>query len=423
MHPAVLFTIFSSAIVFGGFLFSTQDVQAQYGSACSEYGVMAYESGGYCKCMSGYVMGTDFLGNKSCVSGTSHCQDKYGYNARYDSLSGSCECGYGYVMSKNMFGDLQCISDDQACKDQYGINARASYGGKCECRSGYGFQEQYGGTQCVSFDSICYDRLGANSDYDSLSDSCTCDSGYELTQKSYSSGLECKSCFAKYGLHSSWNYLSDECECDDGYTLDDDGQCVEKHNSAYFTLLDISEDGDELLVQSQYDYQNYIIEFGIGCWDYAIESYEGGSLVINMGTDFSVDMFDTLVLPNHDQNCSIMGVDWTSDDSFPEPEEDDAYYYVPPIQTYTPPATLEQAPEPEVAFKPQSETAEAIPAIAEEVNAETSEVATNTIVFEEDVAKAMTSDNAEVEESKPETNTEPTEGFFKKIINFFKGWF
>lgn len=55
-----------------------------------------------------------------------------------------------------------------------------------------------------------------------------------------------------------------------------------------------------------------------------------------MGTDFSVDMFDTIVLSNYDQTCSIMGIDYTSEDSFDEP---DTRVYIPPtpqIQTITP---------------------------------------------------------------------------------------
>lgn len=47
---------------------------AQYGS-CSEYGVMAYESGGYCKCMSGYVMGEGVLGGSYCISEDQACKD------------------------------------------------------------------------------------------------------------------------------------------------------------------------------------------------------------------------------------------------------------------------------------------------------------------------------------------------------------
>lgn len=209
---------------------------------------------------------------------------EYGIHARENFL-GNCECSYGYVWGEDFLGDPVCVSENQWCQDQYGYNAQSSLGGGCECRYGYVVDENiFGEQECVDGDKVCRDD---------------------------------------HGYYSSYDNLSKKCECDSGYTLDDGYQCVEKHNSAYFILLDISDDGDELLVQSQYDYQNYIIEYGIGCWDYAIESYEGLSLVINMGRDFTVDIFDTLVLPNHDQDCSIMSVDWTNDNFFPEPEEDD----------------------------------------------------------------------------------------------------
>lgn len=269
-----------------------------YSSACSQYGVMAMEDfSGNCTCMSGYVFQDSYLGS-TCVSANSVCHDEYGYNSSYNSLYNKCECSYGYVMGEDSIGRTQCITDDKSCQNQYGYNAEASYGGKCECRYSYAFDKDiFGDLQCVDGDQMCHGNHGYNSSYDNI---------------------------------------SNECECDDGYTADDNNQCIEKHNSAYFTLLDISEDGDELLIQSQHNFQNYIIEYGIGCWDYTIESYERSKLVINMGTDFSVDMFDTLVLPNHDQNCSIMGVESTHDDSFPEPEEEVSNWYVPPAQKYTP---------------------------------------------------------------------------------------
>jgi len=422
------------ATVLIGVTIGSNITYAQYGynSACSSYGSMAYESGGYCQCMSGYVMGTDFLGNKSCVSGTSHCQDKFGYNARYDSLSDSCECGYGYVLSKNMFGDLQCISDDQACRDDYGLNARAAFGGKCECRSGYGFQEQYGSTQCVSFDSICYDRLGTNSDYNSLTDSCGCDDRYELSEKSYGDGLECKSCFSKYGLNSSWSYSADSCECDDGYTLSDAGKCVEKHNSAYFTLLDISDD-DRIIVESQHNFEKYIIDYGFGCPSYLVDNYEQDSIVINMGTDFSVDRFDTLVLQDHDRNCSITSVDWTSDFTFEE-ESSPAYSYYEPASenstfTYTPPVPALAPPEPLESIAQNEFTVTAPKGDVDEeiVDVETEPIPNDDFVADAETLENKSSTTEEVSqealsvESNQETKVE--QNFIQRIFSFFKSWF
>jgi hypothetical protein len=222
--------------------------------------------------------------------------------SKFSSLTNSCDCLAGYTLGTNSLGKTQCISDDQACKDQLGIHSRSTYGDQCQCSYGYIID----GGKCVNAETVCRNR---------------------------------------HGIYASYNDLGTKCECDSGYTFNDAMQCVKKQNSAYFTLLDISDDGDELLIQSQQNYQNYIIEYGIGCWDYAIETYEGLSLVVNMGTDFSVNMFDDLVLPNHNQNCSLMGVERTSNDSFPEAIAE-TYVYTPPVQEYAPSPAPTYNPEP-----------------------------------------------------------------------------
>lgn len=73
---------------------------ALYGDGCEQYGIMAYDAGGYCKCTAGYIFGNDYLGGKTCKLADLVCSDKYGIHSRYDILSNSCECSYGYV-----FGD------------------------------------------------------------------------------------------------------------------------------------------------------------------------------------------------------------------------------------------------------------------------------------------------------------------------------
>lgn len=371
------FFLFLTAIVFGGFLFMSHEAQAQYGSTCSEYGIMAYEDySGYCKCMSGYVFQDSYLGTQ-CVSADSVCQDDYGIMSRYSSLSGRCECSYGYVLGADSIGRTRCVSENESCQNQLGYNSRATYGGQCECDYGYVIDNG----QCADGDGVCR---------------------------------------SDHGIYSEYNNLSNKCECDDGYTFDNDNQCIKKHNSAYFTLLDISENGDELLVQSQYDFQNYIIEFGIGCWDYAIESYKGNDVVVNMGTDYSVDMFDTLVLPNHDQNCSIMSVDSTSDDSFPESEEE-IYYYTPPTRTFTP--TISN-PEPTFVAEPVSYEQNS-PIISNLIT--DSERGTNPQDenMQDTTLSQASSSEAQNSKNKPlvvEPDTKK-ESFFKRIISFFKSWF
>lgn len=376
------FVLFSTAIVFGGFLF-TQTTEAQYESACSEYGVMAYESGGYCKCMSGYVMGEDFMGNSQCVSGDSLCDDKYGYGSDYDSLSGSCECSYGYVWGENIFGERQCITETQACTDQLGIHSRSTYGGNCECSYGYVID----GGQCKDGDMVCK---------------------------------------SDHGIYSSYDSLSNKCECDDEYTFDDNYQCIEKQHNVYFKLLDINpEDDKELLIKSDYDYSKYKVRVGIGCLSTTIERYRGKNLVVNLGTDYSVDTFDTVVLQDDSQTCSVVYREKTYDDSFPEPEEEETYYYT-PVNTYVAPS---YTATPEPVQTPTSETSNFTYDTPLESLTTSDETPENeaTTSDQGDMIETPTTTTISAPDEQLTQQSEPEEevkvGFFRKIINFFKGLF
>ena len=239
---------------------------------CSQYGPFAYSDGsGYCKCISGHVMDEDFMGAPYCVSGLTYCYDNYGFNSEYDLLSNSCKCRYGYIWKYNTYGGKSCVKEK-------------------------------------SKDDICKDRLGFNSTYNSLTDKCECGYGYELTIKTYGSGLECKACFLKYGLHSSYDYLSKKCECDNGYTLSDDNQCVKKQNNVYFILKEVDTNKRKAIIKSEYSYQHYLITYGYGCYNFSINRYVNNKIVVNLGTDFDLDMFDQIVLQDDDEICDILSV-------------------------------------------------------------------------------------------------------------------
>lgn len=293
----------------GGFLVG-DNVEA-YGE-CTKYGTMAYYdslSGG-CKCMSGYVFGKGILGDDYCISKDQWCRDKYGYNAMRDYLSNGCKCMSGHVFGKDFLGNTSCVSADQLCRDQYGVMSRYnSLYENCECSFGYVFGENIiGKKQCISEDQWCEDRYGFNSRYNTLKDECECRYGYEFTLK-IGGGLECVSCSSKYGYHSSYNSLSDKCECDDGYTLDDDNQCVKKQNNVYFLLKEIDTDNNEIIIKSDYDYRYYLVKYGYGCRDFSVKKYLNKKIVINLGTDFNVDRWDKIVLPDHDEVCEISRVE------------------------------------------------------------------------------------------------------------------
>lgn len=332
MGTNLSFILFFATIIFGGFLF-IQSAHAQYGSACSEYGIMAYESGGYCRCMAGYVMGENMFGDSSCISEDQACEDTYGYHAQAD-YGGGCKCSYGYVFDTNMFGDKQCVDGNQTCRTDHGYN-------------------------------------------------------------------------------SSYSSLSNSCECDNNYTFDENYQCVKKQNNVYFTLLDINPDDDkELLIKSNYDYSMYKVRVGIGCLSTTIERYLGRNLVINLGTDYYVDMFDTVVLQDDNQTCSIMYREKTYDDSFPEPEEEDTYYYT-PISTHVAP-TYDSIPE----STPEPTNYEYTPQQGNTVNNEIINIGmtpsnqTNPV---ESTTTAEENVSPEVQQETPEVKV----SLFRKIINFF----
>lgn len=363
------------AIIFLTFvMMGVTSIVEAYGE-CSQYGTFAmYESwSGSCKCMSGYVFGKDIFGETSCVSANSVCADKYGYNSRYDSLSGACECSHGYSFGEDSLGQTKCISDNQICQNQLGHNSRSTYGGSCECSYGYVID----GGKCVSGDSVCRSDHGYYSDYSSL---------------------------------------SNKCECDDGYTFDEDDQCVEKKNSAYFNLLDIDDNDDRILVESQYNYQNYIIEYGVGCRDYALESYLGSKIVINMGTDFDVDLFDTVVLQNHDQTCSIMGVDHTSLDEF---DNEEVFYAPPPTKKVVVPEAPKVYVETPVKTVPEyngASTNDVVSNVEIDIDEASSSSSSST------VGNADTGAKSSIMKS-PDNNSKKSRGFWGGLLGWIKSLF
>ena len=138
-----------------------------------------------CKCYSGYVVGTDYLGKEACVSADSKCADALGYGARYNSLSEKCECRYGYLFNGN-----KCVSEITYCNDVLGLMSRYnSLSEKCECMSGY----EFNGSNCAykktsysypsTYSSVVSDSCPANS-HESLTDptKCQCDAGFQISQ-------------------------------------------------------------------------------------------------------------------------------------------------------------------------------------------------------------------------------------------------
>ncbi|MDD2287742.1 MAG: hypothetical protein PHQ01_02310 [Candidatus Pacebacteria bacterium] len=331
--------IFLIALTFSFIIFLPKNTSA-YGG-CLNYGVMAYESGGYCKCLFGYVMGS-FLGQPYCISIDQSCKDQYGYGATSDYLTnkckcrlgytwdtsysgtkcvscstkygsgstgatdGGCECESGYSLQKDSYGEVKCVDNNVICQDDYGTKAKYNFlSDKCECKSGYIFWEDaFGKIQCVDDDTFCRNNYGFRAEYNSLADKCECGYGYEFTLKT-SGGLECESCSSKYGYYSSYNALENKCECMNDYTLDDDNQCVKKQNNVYFKLIELDSDNNKALIKSEHDNKYYSVEYRTGCYSPSFRRYLNKQIVVNLGTDFFVDKGDKIVLQDDNEVCEI----------------------------------------------------------------------------------------------------------------------
>lgn len=267
---------------------------------CSDFGLMVtYDMfTSSCKCMSGYVMGKDFLGKTSCVSGDGVCRDKYGSFSRYSSSNGSCECSYGYILGVNSMGHVQCISHDTDCSNRFGYNAR----------------------------------------YNILKDSCECQSGYVSTGGSCVEGNSF--CRSKHGIYSNLNSLNSSCECNNGYTLNAQSQCAKKENNVYFILVELATNDRQAIILSSYDNKSYLISYGIGCLASSFQRYLHQQIVVNLGTDYDVDTWDKVVLQNDDETCDITRVEVADSNTT----------LLPPTQNVVPPNI-----EP-VVFNPQTPT-------------------------------------------------------------------
>ncbi|MBU1124128.1 hypothetical protein KJ652_06120 [Patescibacteria group bacterium] len=319
---------------------------------CDQYGVMAkYNYDGTCSCTYGWKFDNTPFG-KRCVSTYDYCRNRMGVMATYDSLYDKCECLAGYVLKRDMFGDLSCMSGEGACHDQLGIHSSyQSFNDKCVCDYGYSIVNG----KCVDLDQQCWNQLGYDSSYNVLYDTCECNSGYIID------GGQCKNadivCRNEHGYYSSYNSLIKKCECDDDYTLDEYGECVEKQHNVYFRVIELDDDNNEAIIKSDYDGSYYHVSYGLGCLSFW--RYEDKQIVVNLGTDYSLDTWDKIVLQDNNQTCNIVTKERVysgfslkeEDEELAEEEEEEEIinnYYVPtPTQNFeevTVPAPIPSCP-------------------------------------------------------------------------------
>lgn len=207
-----------------------------------------------------------------------------------------------FILPKLVFAYGEC--------SQYGLMVTYnSYSNTCTCMSGYVMGKgPLGSPYCVSGSSYCYNLYGLGSEYNYLTKGCGCSSGYVLNSDLFGNPqctLGSTYCHNKYGIFSSYQSYSSSCVCDSGYTFDSSNQCVKKQNNVYFTLKQLDTDGQEAVIRSSYDLRYYHIKYGIGCLAGSFRRYINRNIVVNLGTDFSLDTWDTIVLQDDDETCNI----------------------------------------------------------------------------------------------------------------------
>lgn len=223
------------------------------------------------------------------------CYWKYGFWATSD-FNGNCYCKDWYHFEKqSITWNLKCV-EDPSCSDTYWMWSRENYNWKCECYTWYYFwKDMFWKTQCIK-KPTCSDTFGywAKENY---SWKCECKYWYTWWDKNWKD--YCVDwdnlCTDKYWYNTSFNDNTKSCECKDWYTLKD-WECEEKHNSAYFFLVEYSDDTKETIVKSFTTQQTYLLKLRYTTWLYKAKKFVNKKIVINMGTDWDIDKYDKFIL-------------------------------------------------------------------------------------------------------------------------------
>jgi hypothetical protein len=110
---------------------------------------------------------------------------------------------------------------------------------------------------------------------------------------------------------------------------------VEKQNNVYFNLKELDTDNKKAIIQSSYDLSYYLIGYGYGCYSSSFSRYLNQKIVLNLGTDFSLDRWDKIVLQNDNEVCDITSVERT-DSSASLIKKDTSLYSLIPTTSYLP---------------------------------------------------------------------------------------
>lgn len=159
--------------------------------------------------------------------------NNYSYPGNYNPNTGSITGGSQSTYLNNYYDTSSGYSSPSYSGYNYTYPTTPTcplnsyYDGVASCKCNYGYAVS--GSSCVSQDSLCQAELGYSSSYDSLNNTCKCDSGNVIG----SSG-QCTSatsvCSKQIGLMSQYNSSSKKCECMYGYEYNG-SSCVYKETN------------------------------------------------------------------------------------------------------------------------------------------------------------------------------------------------
>jgi hypothetical protein len=168
------------------------------------------------------------------------CRNNYGENSVYSGQNNSsggptCDCAKGYQFNSDqtLCVPVPVLTGYQICATEYtGSTWDGTFrsGGKynCVCSSGYTFNSA--GTECISKLSYCQNLDGYWATYNSVTNSCTCISGYIYNGSQCISGINY--CQNLEGYGASYNSVTNSCFCMSGYIFNG-SQCVLGYQYSY----------------------------------------------------------------------------------------------------------------------------------------------------------------------------------------------
>lgn len=141
--------------------------------------------------------------------------NNYSYPGNYNPNTGQITGGDPTTYLNNYYG-TNTYSSGYTGISTPTCPSNSYYDGISSCKCNYGYLVS--GGSCVSANSLCWQQVGYSSSYDSISNTCKCDSGYVLNSSGQCTNANLV-CSSQTGVMSQYNSISKKCECISGYTF------------------------------------------------------------------------------------------------------------------------------------------------------------------------------------------------------------